>query len=188
MSGIRERWVIVGRSPTSNARMYYTVAGTLATRGRSKKFASIDRAFKRAHKLLREHPEVRKYHLFAEKLREPGDSGRIRTLKNPSASGYSRAVKGYTDELDKAADAYEAFTGATATHLTRYKKPATRAGFALGKLLAVEYRATRDGETNTFRHDFKKSSQPLLVGSDDGSSLDIVGGRIRVTEKGIEDT
>lgn len=175
-----ERYIIAGRSPTSGRLMYYTTMQSFATRGHSMKFSSIDKAFAQARKLLAEHPQLRGYHLFAEKL--------SRIKKNPSESGYRRAAEGYARELDKAADAYEAFTGASATHVTAYKKSASRRGFALGKLLAVEYRATRDGETNNFRHDFKKSSQPLLIGSDDGSCLDIVGGRIRVTERGIEDT
>lgn len=166
--------------------MYYTTEKTFATRGHSQKFATLEHAFKRARNLLAEHPQLRGYHLFAEQLRAPGESGRVKTLKNPS--GFRRAAEGYARELDKAADAYQAFTGRDATHVTAYQKSASRRGFALGNLLAVEYRATRDGETNVFRHDFKKSSQPLLIGSDDGSCLDIVGGRIRVTERGIEDT
>lgn len=185
-----DRYIIAGRSPTSGRLMYYTTQQTFATRGHSLKFASIEKAFEKARKLLAAHPQLRGYHLFAEKLSRI--QGSKTPVKNPGArgteSGYRRAAEGYARELDKAADAYEAFTGAAATHVTAYKKSASRRGFALGKLLAVEYRATRDGETNNFRHDFKKSSQPLLIGSDDGSCLDIVGGRIRVTERGIEDT
>ncbi len=163
--------------------MYYTTAKTFASRGHSMKFASIEHAFKRARKLLSEHPQLREYHLFADKLRDPGESGRIRTLKNPS--GFQKATAGLTKEMDDAAQRFENFTGHRATHVTRYKKSRMGPAFALGNLLAVEYRATRDGVSDRYRHDFRKSSQPLLVS--DGSQLDIVGGRIRVTNRGIED-
>lgn len=171
-----ERYIIVGRSPHSGKRMYYTTMKTFATRGHSQKFATIEHAFKRARKLLAEHPQLRQYSLFAEKLAS--------VKKNPS--GFARATEAYARELDRQAEKFSAFTGHAATHVTRYKKPPMGAAFALGNLLAVEYRATRDGVSDRYRHEFRKSSQPLLVS--DGSQLDIVGGRIRVTERGIEDT
>lgn len=171
-----DRYIIAGRSPSTGKRMYYTTAKTFATRGHSQKFASIEHAFKRARKLLTEHPQLRNYGLFAEKL--------ATVKKNPS--GFARATQAYARELDAQAEKFSAFTGHDATHVNRFKKAPMKAAFALGNLLAVEYRATRDGVSDRYRHEFRKSSQPLLVS--DGSQLDIVGGRIRVTDRGIEDT
>ena len=168
--------------------MYYTMAGTIATRGRSMKFASIEKAFARARKVLAEHPEVRAYNLFAEKLRET-DTGQHKILRNPGASGFSRARAGYLKELDRAADTYESFTGRAATHQTKHSVPSAKVGFALGPLVGVIYRASRadDGGTHEYLHRFRKSSQPLLIASDDGKSLVISGGKFQVTERGIED-
>jgi len=171
-----QRVVIMGRSPTSGRLMYYTIAKTLATRGHSMKFPSIDKAFKQARKLMREHPQLRGYNLFAHVLPN--------VKKNPS--GYVQVRDAYTRELDAQAEKFSAFTGHSATHVTKFKKRPMGAAFALGNLCAVEYRATRDGVSDLYRHEFRKSSQPLLVS--DGSQLDIVGGRIQVTDRGIEDT
>lgn len=54
---------------------------------------------------------------------------------------------------------------------------------ALGEILAIEYRSSRDGKS--YRHEFD-SHRPLLASSLDGAQLVIVGGRYRVTERGIE--
>lgn len=178
MNAQRKRFVIVGRSPKTGARMYYTVSGTIATRGRSRKFSSVDKAWFIARRLLKLHPQLRDYNLFAEELRA------VDVKKNPS--GFARATQAYARELDAQADKFSAFTGHAATHVTKFKKPPMKAAFALGNLLAVEYRATRDGVSDRYRHEFRKSSQPLLVS--DGSQLEVVGGRFQVTDRGIEDT
>lgn len=178
-----DRWIICGRSPTSGKLMFYTAAKTFATRGRSQKFASIEKAFARARKLLGEHPQLRGYNLFAEKLRQPS----AKTLSNPS--GFSRARDKYLAEVDRAADTFEAFTGRPATHKTKHPMPSAKTGFALGPLVGVIYRASREDDGGTFEylHRFRKSSQPLLIASDDGKQLVISGGEFQVTERGIED-
>lgn len=179
-----DRWIICGRSPTSGKLMFYTQAKSFATRGRSQKFASIGKAFARAHKLLREHPQLRAYNLFADKLREP-DTDQHKIIRNPSA--YAKMREQYADEIDRADAKLSAFSGHRASHSQIFKQKPFKAGFALGDLVAVEYRAKRDGETHVYRHEFKISSQPLLSVSDDGNQLAILGGEFRVTERGIED-
>jgi hypothetical protein len=180
-----DRWIICGRSPTSGKLMFYTQAKSFATRGRSMKFASIEKAFARAHKLLREHPQLRGYNLFADKAPATDVTGSHKTLKNPS--GYAKIREQYAAEIDRADAKLSGFSGHRATHYQSFKPKPFKVGFALGELVAVEYRATRDGETNNYRHAFKKSSQPLLSVSDDGKQLAILGGEFRVTERGIED-
>lgn len=178
---MKERYIICGRSPTSGKLMFYTQAKSFATRGRSQKFDSIEKAWKRARKLLAEHPQLRGYNLFADKLRETNTA----PLKNPSA--FAKMREAYADEIDAADAKLSAFSGHSASHFQKFKAKPAKVGFALGDLVAVEYRATRDGETNNYRHAFRKSSQPLLSVSDDGKQLLILGGEFEVTERGIED-
>jgi len=130
--------------------------------------------------LLKRHPETANYEM--QVIQAP------KQLKNPS--GYETARARLVEKMDRAAEAYENFTGRPATHSTRFKNGKFPAGFELGKLEGVIYRANREGDdgNTVYRHDFKKSSQPLLIAANDGSQLDIVGGRYRVTERGIEDT
>jgi hypothetical protein len=245
-----DRYIICGRSPTSGKLMFYTQAQSFATRGRSKKFASVEKAWARARKLLTEHPQLRAYNLFADKLRATDVTGTHKVLKNPSRvmthilragsgydtrtggfgrvksdtevciapgeharpnhsivydvtgermhvknsflikknpSGYAKIREQYAAEIDRADAKLSGFSGHRATHSQVFKAKPFKVGFALGDLVAVEYRAKRDGETDIYRHQFKKSSQPLLSVSDDGKQLAILGGEFRVTERGIED-
>ena len=172
-----ERFVIYGRSPTSGRLMYVTTKKTLATRGRSMKFASVEKAWEVARQLLRAHPQARAYNLFAHIATAP--------LKNPS--GYAKIRESYAAEIDRADAKLSGFSGHRATHSQTFKPKPFKVGFALGDLVAVEYRAKRDGDTDVYRHEFKKSSQPLLTVSDDGNQLAILGGGFQVTERGIED-
>ena len=166
-----DRYIICGRSPTSGKRMYYTTTGTLATRGRSEKFPSVEKAWAKARRLLSQYPQLRAYNLFAEKL-----------------AAVKRTNPGRAARREKAASAFEAFTGYAATHETTFKQKPIRAGFALGKLVSVTYEQNRVGHgLSHYQHDFKKNSRPLLVSSHDGAALAIVGGQFEITERGIED-
>ena len=81
----------------------------------------------------------------------------------------------------------ENFTGDPAEYLEAYELPNAQAGWELGPVAELSYIATRDGDTNEFRHRFKKRSRPLLIASADGSELIILGGEYSVTDRGIED-
>lgn len=176
-----KRFVIAARSPKTGYLLYYTVAQTLATRGRSKKFTSLEKAWAKARALLRDHPHLRAYNLFAH----PADVPISR--KNPSA--FAKITQAYGASIDEAARKFEDFTGYPATKETIFRQKPIRAGFALGKLVAVTYEQTREGDgLSHYHHEFKKKSRPLLVSSNDGSVLGIVGGQFHVTNRGIEDT
>lgn len=101
----------------------------------------------------------------------------IRAKRNPSRRGAA----------DEAARRFEEFTGHAATKEFRIQQRPIRTGLAVGKLVGVMYEATRDGATDKYFHRFKKSSQPLLIANHDGSTLGIVGGRFRFTDRGIVD-
>lgn len=88
----------------------------------------------------------------------------------------------------RAAQAYADFTG----HKPRAVKKSRLDdrdvnGWKLGDAVGVAYRATRDGETKQYFHEFKKSAAPTLVSRDDGKQLYFTGGRYKVTDRGIED-
>lgn len=56
----------------------------------------------------------------------------------------------------------------------------------IGRLNAIAYTATVDGEENAYYHDFAKNRQPVLCSSADGSQLYIIAGKYIITERGIE--
>lgn len=186
----KARFVIRARSPKTGRILYFTKTGTLATRGAIEKFPTMDAAWTKADKLLRQHPQIRDYGLHAEKLRDPGESGLMKKFsvrENPS--GFARARDAMLADLDKAAARHEAFTGLAATKKTVYQKKPSSAAFALGELVAVTYRANRDGDSDNtvYTHEFRKNSRPLLTVDSDGTQLDIFGGKYQVTKRGIED-
>lgn len=90
-------------------------------------------------------------------------------------------------EISRAANRLARFSGHRAKTATTYKRPSTKVGFELGPIRDITYIAKRDGEVAAYRHAFKMKSRPSLVASSDGTHLEIVGGRFRVTEKGITD-
>jgi hypothetical protein len=55
---------------------------------------------------------------------------------------------------------------------------------SLGPLVAVEYEATKGGESAVWRHEFTEGSEPLLCVTEQ-EDLVIVGGKYRVTVRGI---
>lgn len=180
------RFIIAARSPKTGAKLYYTVKQTLATRGRSRKFESLDAAWSKARELLRAHPQLRDYTLHAQPLTPVKVNPRARKRKNPS--GYEKARDSYLQTLDKAADRFETFTGRPATKEKRFALPRVTSGFELGPLVAVTYEQDRGDGLTHYEHTFKKSSRPLLVSSSDGKVLSIVGGRYEIDpELGVVD-
>lgn len=88
----------------------------------------------------------------------------------------------------RAEKAFEDFSGHKPTRVTRHKldgKDTT--GYRIGSTVGIAYEAKRDGKTERYFHEFKKSARPDLVSKDDGSQLYLTGGKYRVTERGIED-
>lgn len=91
-------------------------------------------------------------------------------------------------KLDRAARAYEDFTGHEATEVTEYKLPDRDiAGWVLGPATMIGYSAVKDGEYDEYLHEFDQRAAPVLVAGEDGRSLFLANGNIRVTDHGIED-
>lgn len=106
----------------------------------------------------------------------------------PKKKKSARRVNPDNRDVDRAVKALEDFTGHEVKRLERYELPNGRAGFALGPVPEMHYIATRDGETAHYVHKFAARSRPLLVASDDGANLYLLGGAFRVTDRGIVDS
>lgn len=188
------RFIIVFRSP--NARLHLRDDGrAVSSHGHAKKFSSHVEARKTLRRLLADHPVLSNYKARVEALNAPKFTVNPKTrakkrrvkkfTKNPS--GFSKAVSNYADELDRADDLRASFTGMTSARVLKVPSKPIKAGFAIGPLIGVAYRATRDGESKNYLHTFRKSSQPLLIADSDGKQLGIVGGQFQFTDRGIED-
>lgn len=91
----------------------------------------------------------------------------------------------------QASRAYEDFSGHKATKAIKVVIELPESAVQIGKLVGVAYEATRDGVTERYFHEFKKSSQPVLgiACKSPGSKAQIVivGGKYTFTDHGIED-
>lgn len=91
-------------------------------------------------------------------------------------------------KVQKAARLYEDFTGDRPQYVERVSVDVPEVVWLLGELDAVKYTCIRDGRTEHYQHTFKKSSRPLLCSNETGTAIFCVGGRYRITNRGIEDT
>ena len=89
--------------------------------------------------------------------------------------------------MQKARRLFADFTGDNAESLTKVQLRNPKSGLVIGELDGVLYTTVRDGKTESYIHEFKKQSRPLLIASSDGDSLHIVGGQYEFTNAGIED-
>lgn len=88
----------------------------------------------------------------------------------------------------RAADLYEQFSGHDADEYQTVKKPEIPDVVAvIGELESVIYSTVRDGVSERYIHDFRKSSRPLLCVTPDGAQLLLIGGRYEFTDRGIVD-
>lgn len=90
-------------------------------------------------------------------------------------------------QVQQAKELFADFRGDNPQELMEIKLPVPKAGLVIGELDGVLYTTVRDGEKEKYIHEFKKSSRPLLVSSNDGSSLHIIGGKYGMTKRGIVD-
>jgi hypothetical protein len=89
--------------------------------------------------------------------------------------------------IERAAQLFEDFTGHQARRVRHVKTRDHDTVLAVGPAEAVAYNAVRDGKRESYIHEFRKGSRPLLAVSDDGSQLYLLGGAYRFTDRGIED-
>ena len=92
------------------------------------------------------------------------------------------------DDLERAADLFERFTGHDAQNETRVTvPPLPKVAAVIGECDGVLYTTVRDGQTERYIHKFRKADKPLLCVAPDGRQILLVGGRYRFTEAGIVD-
>lgn len=57
----------------------------------------------------------------------------------------------------------------------------------IGDCEAVAYSTVRNGKRESYQHEFRPSSRPVLACSHDGSRLYLLAGAYKFTHRGIED-
>lgn len=87
-----------------------------------------------------------------------------------------------------AGDLYADFTGHQPGHIDTIKMKTTDVAFKIGEVDGILYTTVRDGKKESYIHEFKKKSRPLLASSFDGNQLYILGGGYKFTNRGIVDT
>jgi hypothetical protein len=154
----------------SGPLMHYT--GTkFASHGRAKVYPKWIGAFSAKNLLRERYPILRGYTLTIVNLNKHS------RRKNPEKR----------EGLKRAARLLKDFSGHDPSEVLQISEPDVREGLVIGTLDAVPYTTVRDGKTQSYLHEFGKSSRPLLVASSDGKRLRVVGGRFQFTEAGIED-
>jgi hypothetical protein len=110
---------------------------------------------------------------------------RMNPVPPSSRAGLARATR---NQIEKARDLYERFSGHDAVELGRVKIPPLPAvGVAIGQVDGILYSTIRDGVLEKYIHKFRKSDRPLFVVSPDGKVLYLLGGNYNFTERGIVD-
>jgi hypothetical protein len=92
------------------------------------------------------------------------------------------------NKIAAAARRFEDFTGHKAAHVDKFDVADPDTFFLMGEAEAIAYNAVRDGKRESYIHEFRRKSRPLLTASHDGKSLYLLGGAYRVTDRGIEDS
>jgi hypothetical protein len=106
---------------------------------------------------------------------------------NPDPYPFHRARGASDPQLKRAAHLLKDFSGHSPSEILRLQHDPISKGLVIGTLDAVPYTTVRDGKTEHYIHEFKKTARPLLIASSDGRRLGIVGGRFQFTEAGIVD-
>lgn len=98
-----------------------------------------------------------------------------------------RSQSRVNDALDAAQRLYEDFTGMEPDSVEEVTLDIPDAGIIVGHVDGILYTTVRDHETESYIHEFKARSKPVLIASADGSTLLILGGHFEFTERGIVD-
>lgn len=91
-------------------------------------------------------------------------------------------------KVDLAGRRFSAFTGINGVDVQAVDVPDQDDVLVIiGRCEAIAYFAVRDGEGNSYQHEFRPESQPLLAVSFDGKRLYLLEGKYEFTSHGIED-
>lgn len=86
-----------------------------------------------------------------------------------------------------AAALFEGFSGHDAEVVGSVDIPEDDTLMVIGNVEAIAYNTTRDGETNSYQHEFSPAARPVLAVSSDGLRLYVLAGAYEFTHRGIED-
>jgi len=90
--------------------------------------------------------------------------------------------------IPEALKLFEAFTGHGASdQFDSTELPEDDVVVVVGNVEAIAYNAVRDGIKQSYQHEFRASSRPVLAVSHDGRRLYLLAGKYKFTERGIED-
>lgn len=89
--------------------------------------------------------------------------------------------------LRKASKLYRAFRERPAARARKIEFVAPQALTVMGHVDAIEYSTTHGRRAQPYRHDFAPGSKPLLAADPRTGKLFLIGGRYRVTGRGIVD-
>lgn len=91
-------------------------------------------------------------------------------------------------KIQQASRLFEDFTGRAADLVEKYNTPEQDDVLVIiGACEAIAYTATRDGETDSYQHEFSPDARPELAVSFDGRRLYLLAGAYKFTAHGIED-
>lgn len=91
------------------------------------------------------------------------------------------------EKVNNSARLYKEFSGHDAEVVDVVDVPDYDTYMIVGELVGVAYEAVRDGVSEKYFHEFRKSSRPLLAASHDGKEIRIIGGKYEFNDHGIVD-
>lgn len=98
-----------------------------------------------------------------------------------------RMIRQHRGKVQAAAKLYVQFRGEEPEFVEAVRFQVAPVMLLIGTLDGVLYTTRRDGKMESYIHEFKKQSQPLLASSHDGSQIYIIGGRYKFSDAGIID-
>lgn len=106
---------------------------------------------------------------------------------NPRRKTATRKTTRKRKPAAKAVRLYRGFREAAPRGQERWDLPADTVGVKMGLCVGIIYATTIRGKKEKFIHEFRRDAAPVLAVGEDGTQLYLLGGKYRVTERGIVD-
>lgn len=90
-------------------------------------------------------------------------------------------------ELKRAARLYRSFREAPVKRIKKLPYAVPKAAAVMGHVEFIGYRTSHGGKLALYIHEFAPGSRPLLAAGTKANQLLLVGGRFKVTDRGITD-
>lgn len=89
--------------------------------------------------------------------------------------------------VEKAKRLYRGFREREPKRTRRVSVTLPKSLTVMGRMLAIEYSTTHDGKAVAYKHQFAPGSRPLFCADPRTGKIFLIGGRYRVTSRGIVD-